>query len=101
MKNNQAVWLQGAQPEGSRDRPVSGAPLIFHYAGSVPERCTPKTGRTRWKNQISLTHRRFATWPAGSGLALTPANWPSFHSAESPVSPRNWLALARLRRELK
>ena len=28
------------------------APLIFHCASSVPERCTPKTGRTHCEDQI-------------------------------------------------
>ena len=28
------------------------APLIFHCASSVPERCTPKTGRTHCEDQV-------------------------------------------------
>jgi len=43
------------------------APLIFHCASSVPERCTPKTGRTHCENQFWPTPRRWASRPAVSG----------------------------------
>ena len=62
------------------------APLIFHCASSVPERCTPKTARTHCEDQIGPTPRRWASRPAVSGLTLTPANWPSCRYAPASGS---------------
>ena len=62
------------------------ASLIFHCASSVPERCTPKIGRTHCENQFRPTPRRWASRPAGSGLTLSPANWSSFRYAPASGS---------------
>ena len=62
------------------------APLIFHCASSVPERCTPKTGRTHCEDQFRPPLRQFASRPAVSAPPMLPRERPSFRYADLPES---------------
>ena len=78
------------------------APLIFRYI-AFRSRALHSQNWSASLRKTKLVRDPGAgfRWPAGSGLTLSPANWPSFHYTQRRGLREIGTALSRLCRETK